>query len=352
MKRICKKVLALSMIAALSIAAIGCGSKDTGTTAAADTTKSADASQADGTKAADGSYSMTFIMPTRNEFNTSMEDGMMTYCKENGISLTSQDANQDSSKLIQYVETAKNAGDDAVIILPIDSETIPQIVEAAGDMKVVIVNRPPADMSVFKDSVAFVGSKESDAGKYQGEYVASVLKEKGETVAKPIFLLGTVGAENTVARTESAKQALADAGLEVEVVNELGAQWSRSEALTKIQPLLTTSDYNCIIANNDDMALGAVEALTASGLDPKDVPVVGIDATVDGIQGVEAGTLAMTVFQDAAGQGIGSVAAAVNMINGVENVAEGTDYTVDETNSNVVWIPFQPVTADNVADYK
>jgi len=303
------------------------------------------------TVASAADYNMTFIMPTRNEFNTSMEDGMKEYCDENGIGLTSQDANQDSSKVIQYVETAKNAGDDAVIILPIDSETIPQIVEAAGDMKVVIVNRAPADLSVFEGDVAYVGSNEWDAGTFQGEFLADVLKEKGEETAKPIFLLGTVGAENTTARTESAKAALEAAGFEVDVVDELAAQWSRSEAITKIQPLLTTADYNCIIANNDDMALGAIEALVASNIDVATVPVVGIDATVDGVQAIEEGTLDMTVFQDAAGQGIGSVAAAVNMIEG-NGIADGTDYTVDEENDHIVWIPFQPVTAENVEDYK
>lgn len=350
MRKFWKKLLAAMIAAAMVLALAGCGGSDN-TDSGAETDGTADVEQTEGTGTG-GSYNMTFIMPTRNEFNSALEDGMRNYCNENGIGLTSQDANQDSSKLLQYVETAKNAGDDAVIILPIDSETIPQIVTAAGGMKVVIVNRAPADMSVFTGDVAYVGSNESDAGKFQGEYLVDVLKNKNETVAKPIILLGTVGAENTTARTESAKQALADGGLEVEVVNELAAKWERSEALTMIQPLITTADYNCIIANNDAMALGAVEALIAANIDPKTIPVVGIDATVDGIQAVDEGTLAMTVYQDAVGQGIGSIAAAVNMLEGNTNIAEGTDYLVDEGNANVVWIPFQPVTVDNVADYK
>ncbi len=359
-----KKLAATLLASVMVFSMVGCGdsgadasadsSADTSTEAETDAAAAED-TEAEGTESAeaeDGAYNMTFIMPTRNEFNTAMEDGMKEYCEANGVTLVSQDANQDSSKLLQYVETAKNQGDDAIVVLPIDSETIPQIVESAGDMKVVIVNRAPADMSVFSGDVAYVGSNEHEAGSYQGEYVAKVLQEKGEKVAKPIFLLGTVGAENTTARTESAKEAMEEAGLEVEVVNELGAKWERSDALTMIQPLITTSDYNCIIANNDAMALGAVEALTAAGIDPKTVPVVGIDATVDGLQGVADGSLAMTVFQDAVGQGAGSVAAAVNMLEGSENIAEGTDYLVDEENSNVVWIPFQPVYADNVADYQ
>lgn len=360
MRKRSRKLIAMFLVGAMAISMTACGSSkdtedsaaDTSTDTAADTDAATeDGNAADTADSNDGSYSMTFIMPTRNEFNTAMEDGMMDYCEEKGIELVSQDANQDSSKLLQYVETAKNSGNDAVVVLPIDSETIPQIVESAGDMKVVIVNRAPADMSVFTGDLAYVGSDEHEAGTFQGEYVAKLLKEKGETVAKPIFLLGTVGAENTTARTESAKEALKAAGLEVEVVNELGAKWERSEALTMIQPLLTTSDYNCIIANNDAMALGAVEALSASGIDLKSIPVVGIDATVDGLQGVSEGNLAMTVYQDAVGQGSGSVAAAVNMLEGNENMAEGTEYTVDEENPNIVWVPFQPVYPDNIADF-
>lgn len=339
MRKSGKKLIAAFLASAMLLSMVGCGGSE-------------DDAEAKTTKKTEGGYNMTFIMPTRNEFNTAMEDGMMKYCEENGINLVSQDANQDSSKLIQYVETAKNQGDDAVIVLPIDSETIPQIVESAGNMKVVIVNRAPADMSVFTGDLVYVGSDEYEAGRFQGEFVAEILKERGETVAKPIFLLGTVGAENTTARTESAKQALEDAGLKVEVVNELGAKWERSDALTMIQPLITTADYNCIIANNDAMALGAVEALVAADIDPETIPVVGIDATVDGLQAVADGSLSMTVYQDAIGQGAGSIAAAVNMLKGSSNIAEGTDYSVDEENSNIVWIPFQPVYPDNVGDYQ
>ena len=61
-----------------------------------------------------------------------------------------------------------------------------------------------------------------------------------------------------------------------------------------ITPLLTTIEYDCIISNNDAMALGAIEALKAVGLDPSEVPSVGVDATVDGCQAVKEGTLSMT----------------------------------------------------------
>ncbi len=338
-RRLFAMLLALAMLAGIMTACAAQTSETTETAANAPADENA------------GSYSITFIMPTRNEFNTTMATGMQAKCDELGIKLTMQDVNNDSSKVIQFVESARNSGDNAVVVLPVDSETIAQIVEAAGDMKVVIVNRAPTDTSIFTGDVAYVGSDERQAGTFQGEYLAQVLKDAGETVAKPIFLLGTVGAENTTKRTESAKQALTDAGLELDVVAELAPNWDRAEALTKIQPLVNTADYNCIIANNDDMALGAIEALQAGGVDPKSVPVVGIDATVNGVEAVTNGTLAMTVFQDAAGQGIGSIMAAVNMLEG-KAINENTEYTLDETNANMVWIPFVPVYESNVADFQ
>ena len=117
-----------------------------------------------------------------------------------------------------------------------------------------------------------------------------------------------------------------------------------------ISPLVDTVEYDCIIANNDAMALGAVEALKAKGMDPTKVPIVGIDATVDGVEAVKNGELAMTVFQDPNGQGYGAVMAAKNMIEG-KAITEGTDYETDET-GNIVWVPFEPVYPDNVADYE
>lgn len=296
-------------------------------------------------------YTITFIMPNRDQFLTTMEEGMKAKSKELNVNLTSQDVQNDTSKVIQFVESARNAGDDAVVVLPVDSETVPQIVEAAGDMKVVIVNRAPKDTSIFKGDLVFVGSNEIDAGTFQGEYLAKVLKDKGEDTAKPIILLGTVGAENTVKRTESAKAALEKSGLKLKVVTELAAKWDRSEAMTMIQPLVTTEDYNCIIANNDSMALGAIEALKAGGVKTTDIPVVGIDATVDGLDAVEKDEMAMTVFQDAVGQGVGSIIAAINLLEG-NDIAKGTDYATDKDNPNIVWIPFKPVYKENVADFK
>ena len=96
------------------------------------------------------------------------------------------------------------------------------------------------------------------------------------------------------------------------------------------------------------MALGAIEACTQANR-TIDFPIVGIDATADGRQAIKDGTLAMSVFQDPNGQGGGAVAAALNLINGAP-LNEGTNFDVDETGF-ILWVPFEEVTPDNVAEY-
>lgn len=340
-----KRLLAgLMTTAMLAMTLAGCGSSSS----------SGEQTSAEGGEAAssgDG-YSMTLIMSLRDEFLSTLEAGSKAAAEELGVTLSSQDAQNDTGKLIQFIESARNAGDDAVLVNLVDAETAQQCIEAAGDMKVVFVNRVPADTSVLEaGKSAAVVSDENTSGYYQGEFLANYFKEQGKTDIKYLMLQGTLGLVHTEQRSASVLKGLADNGINAtEAAAPLVAEYDRATAMDMISPLLTTTEFDCIIANNDAMALGAVEAMKAQGLDPTSIPIVGIDATVDGVQAIKDGTLAMTVFQDANGQGYGAVKAAANLIEG-NPINDGTDYETDET-GNICWVPFEPVTPDNVADYE
>lgn len=322
------------------------GSTDTTTPPAGQTTEG-DTGNAG---ASGDALSMTLIMSLRDEFLSALEAGAKNAADELGVKLATQDAQNDTSKMIQYIESARNAGDDAVLVNLVDAETAQQCIEAAGDMKVVFVNRAPADTSILNENAAFVGSDEMTSGGYQGDFLAKYFKDKGQTDVKYLMLQGTLGLVHTEQRSASVIQHMKDGGLNpVEAAAPLVAEYDRATAMDMISPLLTTTDYDCIIANNDAMALGAVEAMTAQGLDPKSIPIVGIDATVDGLQALKDGTLAMTVFQDPNGQGYGGLMAAKNMIEG-KAINEGTDYETDST-GYIVWVPFEPVTPDLADQY-
>ncbi len=375
-----KKLLACSLTAVVAVGLLaGCGGSGSSSSSSDDTSdesSAAESSDSDETDSGDSSGSddtdssvddtssdtassadggdvgeVTFIMALRDEFLSSLEDGMNEAADELGVKVTTQDAQSDSSKVIQYVETAATAGQEAVIVNMVDPETAEQVVDAAGDMYVVFVNRYPADDSVLNDKVVYVGSDETEAGGFQADYLADYFEDQGEDSFSYILLNGTLGQTNTTLRTESLEDGLAERGMDAEQATApLAADFDRATAQDMIAPLLTTIDYDAIVSNNDAMALGAIEAMESAGLDPSSIPIVGIDATVDGLQAIKDGTLAMTVFQDAEGQGQGAIHAVVNLING-DPINEGTDFEISEDNDSVVWVPFEPVTKENVDDY-
>lgn len=353
-----RRVLAGLLASVLALGTLaGCGgggSDDAATDSSAEATTDDAAAEEGSSETSDAEGGdlgeVTMILALRDEFLSTLEAGAISAAEELGITLTTQDAQSDTSKLLQFIETAKNDGQKAIIVNMVDPETAPQVIEAAGDMKVVFVNRPPVDTSVLNENAVYVGSDEMQSGKYQGEWLAEHFKAEGKTDIKYILLNGTIGNVSTTNRTESCLQALKDNGINAtEATAPLAADFDRATAQDMISPLLTTTEYDCIISNNDAMALGAIEALTAQGIDPTTVPIVGVDATVDGRQAIKDGTLSMSVFQDADGQGRGALMAAANLVSGAA-LNEGTDYELDEA-GYTMWVPFEPVTPDNVADY-
>ncbi|WP_283674861.1 substrate-binding domain-containing protein [Butyricicoccus sp. Marseille-Q5471] len=299
--------------------------------------------------ASGGDKKITMIMALRDEWLSEMEAGAKNNCPS-GVSFETQDAQNDAAKQLQQIEAAKNAGASAIIINLVDPETAGEMKEAAGDLPVVFVNRYPSDPSVLDENCIYVGSDEHTSGKFQGEWLAEYFKGKGQNDIKYILLNGTLGQTSTTLRTESVLKALKDAGINAaEATAPLACDFDRAKAMDKFTPLIGSTEYDCIISNNDAMALGVVEALEQKGIDPAEKPIVGIDASKDGRQGVKDGKLAMSVFQDPVGQGKGAILAAANLING-KDISEGTGYEKDDTGF-VLWVPFEPVTAENVADY-
>ena len=348
-----KKLFAAMLIGTMvfgTLAGCGQGSSDKSSSASSASSTTSEKSDSQSKTATDGDVNVTLIMSSRDEFLSTLESGAKKAAEEVGINLTTQDAQNDQSRVIQYVETARNNGNQAVIVNLVDADAAEQIIESAGDMKVVFVNRRPSDATLLNENVVFVGSDEMQSGGYQGEYLSKYFKEMKKTDIKYLLLKGTEGLVHTEQRTESVLKGLEDNGITAtEASAPLVADYDRATAQDMISPLITTTDYDCIISNNDAMALGAIEALEAAGIDPSTVPVVGIDATVDGCQAIADGKMYMTVFQDANGQGYGACMAVINMLDG-KPINDGTDFDLDDTGF-ISWIPFTPVTAENVSDY-
>ena len=342
-----KKFLALVCAGAMALSLAACGGGSTPAPASNDGAGGGEEASGGATE------NITLVLSQRDEWLSTLVDGATNAAASMGFNLNTVDCQSDASKGIQFVETAKNAGEKVIIVNLVDPAQAQQIIESAGDMKVVFVNRTPDDMSRLNDNVVYVGSNEMDSGRYQGEALAKYFQDKGQTEIQYILLNGILGQTSTTNRTLSVLQALEENGITAtEATAPLVANYERPKAMDMIKPLLAANlEYDCIISNNDAMALGAIEALESVGIDPSEKPIVGIDCTADGAAAVASGKMYMTVFQNADGQGRGALQAAANLLNG-NPINEGTEFEVDAENPHILWVPFEPVDASNVADYQ
>lgn len=296
--------------------------------------------------------SITLVLSSRDEWLSTLATAAIDTGAELGYEVVVQDCQNDNSKLIQYVETAKNAGSEVMVVNLVDYSLAGEVIEAAGDMGIVFVNRCPDESELLDATHVYVGSDEAEAGLYQGEYLAEYFNAIGKTDIKYLLLSGNLGMTSTTMRTNFAIEGMENGGLTVtEATAPLVCEWNRATTIDNIGPIIAQNlEYDCIIANNDAMALGAVEALQAARKDPSETPIVGIDATQDGCISVENGEMAMTVFQNAEGQGSASILAAINILND-KPFNDNVDFSLDENNEFSMYVPFEPVTIDNVADY-
>ena len=269
-------------------------------------------------------------------FLTYMMDGMKAYAKAhpNDVQLTFTDAKEDMAKQLDQVENFIVQKMDAIIVVPVDtSATAPMTKNMlAKKIKAVYVNRNPGNLP---DGAYYVGSEEIVAGRLQMEFLGEKLKGKGNVA----ILMGKLDNEGALKRTAGNEEVQKNKYPGIKILDKQTGQWQRNEGLAKTEDWLNRfgKDLNAILANNDDMALGAIQALK----DKKrtDIIVVGVDATPDALTSVSKGELAATVFQDAAGQGGGGVEVAMKAAKG-EKVAKET------------WIPFKLVTPANLSQFK
>jgi inositol transport system substrate-binding protein len=267
-------------------------------------------------------------------FLTYMRDGMAEFAATlPDAELITVDAKEDVATQLNQVENFITQGVDAIVLVPVNTEATGPMIEAVQEagIPLVFVNRLPAGLP---DDVVFVGSESIDAGIFQMEWIAEQIGGEGNVV----IMMGKLDNEAAVKRTEGVEQVAAQFP-GITITKKDTANWSRAEGLTLMENWLATGDPIAAVAsNNDDMALGALEAIEAAGL-LGEIIVGGVDATPDALAEMEAGRLDVTVFQDAAGQGGGSIDAAYKLAKG-------------EAVENRVWIPFQLVTQENLADFQ
>jgi methyl-galactoside transport system substrate-binding protein len=249
----------------------------------------------------------------------------------------------------------------AMAINPVDRTAAGTIIDQAkaAGIPVVFFNREPEKSDMAKwDKVYYVGAKAEDSGTYQGQIIADYWKahpeadKNGDGVIQYIMLKGQAGHQDAELRTEYSIRAVEAAGIKVEKLAEDIANWQVSEATDKMSAYIASfgDRIEAVFCNNDDMALGAIQALKNAGYftGGKYVPVVGVDATAPGLRALEEGTLLGTVLNDAVNQGKATFDLTYALATG-QSIAS-TGWTL--TDSKYVWVPYQKVTKDNYKNFQ
>jgi len=270
----------------------------------------------------------------------------------------SQNAQPTQNEKIDLFISKKYKG---MIVNPVDRTAAGVIIDKAkkADIPVVFLNREPLAEDMNKwDKVYYVGAKAEESGTISGQLLVDYWKanpgadKNGDGKLQYVMLQGEPGHQDAELRTKFSVQAIQDAGIDVEALAVDTAMWDRVKGQEKMQAFLAQfgDKVEAVLANNDDMALGAIEALKAAGYFTGDkfIPVIGVDATAPAIQALQDGTLLGTVLNDAKNQGAAAVAIANSLAKGETPTKENTGYDISD--GKYVWISYKKITKDNIAE--
>lgn len=278
-----------------------------------------------------------------DNFLTVLRNGIQSQADAAGLKVQIEDAQNDVAKQLDQINNFIASGVDAIIVNPVDTSATQAMSDAAAaaNIPLVYVNRQPINLDTLPDNQAFVASNEVDSGTLETIQLCDNWAAEGKTEVNVYVMQGELSNQAAVQRTQDIYDVI-EAGkcaVKVNVIDQQTANWSRDQAQNLMTNWLSTgAAFDGVISNNDEMAIGAIQAMKAAGIDMATVQVGGVDATQDALAAMAAGDLDVTVFQNAAAQGSGSLDAATKLAAG-------------EAVDQAVWVPFELVTPANLADY-
>ena len=352
-----KKTFALLLTAVMMLAlltACGGGDKPADTTPPADTRAPADTSAPADTAepeapAAGGNIGVC-IYKFDDAFMTTYRNALEAILKEKGYEVTVVDGNNDQAKQNEQINTFITQGVDALIINPVmtsAADTIIATVKSAGIPTVLINREPTADQMAAYDKLVYVGCDAAQSGTFQGELILETPNGgdiNGDGKISYIMIQGDPENIDAQLRTEYSVKALTDAGKEVEQLNLTRGDWDREKGQTICANDLAQfgDKIEVVFCNNDDMAIGALQAIQSAGRKVnEDIYLVGVDALDAALNEVSNGNMTGTVLNDANGQAAGAVAE-------MEKLLGGATYASGEQS---VYVDYVKVTPENVSDF-
>lgn len=280
-------------------------------------------------------------LATRDEFLTSMEAAAVKAAGEENVKLEVANANNDQRAQLAQIEDWAEDGYAAAMVVLCEDAAADKVLEKAGTMPVVFLNRRPSDEVLqSRANVIYIGSREVDAGRMQGEYLMEYFTARGVKSPRIAVIRGSERNLASSERVDTAKNYMEESGLTPRYIYEDDADWDRAEAQKNFLAFLKKKPrVDAVLAANDEMAIGAADALAQAGYAVADIPVVGVDATAAGRAAIRDGRMDFTVYQDPVAEGAGAVEAVVTLLGGGR---------LSGVEDSIRWIEYTPVTIENV----
>ncbi|MBF9014560.1 MULTISPECIES: substrate-binding domain-containing protein [unclassified Oceanispirochaeta] len=269
------------------------------------------------------------IRNTDEQFVADYADVLKGLAADAGVTLKLQDSRGDMAAQLDQMNTLLVQGVKHFVVVANVSEAtedMAKAIHAKGGSAAFSNIQPSVEALKVGPNFFLASSPETVAGTFQAQILDEYFTANPEKMANgdpdaidAVFIYGQLGHPAQVYRTNAVKQGLIDAGYKLNVVAEDTANWKPSEAQSKMDAWISAygGEFDVVIANNDGMALGAVESLITNGYmdDPNDptkdidgdglvlsIPVVGVDATQVAVKAMDEKKLLGTVLQDAVGQ--------------------------------------------------
>lgn len=369
-----KKVVSVLLAAVLTMSMMACGTTKEEAPAPAETAPTEEAAPAETPAEAEEAPAETAAADVNatviwRAFDDQFQSGFRIIMQNEekssgGVSLDMQDAANDVSTAISKLEAALTKGTDVVAICAPDRESTETMAQKCDEEGVpaVFFNMEPMETTMQTyENIYYVGAQAKESGEMCAQALINywnanteVADKNGDGVLQLVILQGEIGQQDVVLRTQAYEETLKEQGIKYEVLAMDTANWDQAQALDKMNAWITAYGIDGIegvLCNNDNMAMGAVQACINNGYNngeaDKFVPIVGIDANIDALEAMKAGSLLGTVLNDRQNQS----EAIINVIKaakaGTEVTEEvvGVDCTVD---GKYVWVPYVIVDSSNL----
>ena len=342
-----KKLLALLLVAAMSISMVACGGSASSSAASSEAGSEAASSEAASSDVKIGvciyQFADNFMTLYRNDIKADLE--ALGY--KEGTNFTMVDGANDQAKQTEQIDSFIAEGVDVLIVNLVQSTSASTIIEKAkaADIPVVFINREPTaeDLALY-DKCCYVGADARQSGTFQGEIIAATENKgdfNGNGTVDYAMIMGDPENVDAQYRTEYSIKALTDAGKEVECLYEYLDNWDQTTAQQDVANALSQygDKIEVVFCNNDAMALGALQSIQqANRTVGKDIYLVGVDALAEAVQNVLDGNMTGTVLNDDVGQATAA--------------AEATKLYVEGSKvEQYYWVDYVKVTKDNASEY-